>query len=307
MLEDFGKFIKSNTGVPVDLQSKILETLLILGVALVLRFVIIRLILRKADAVRTRYVWRKTINYVAVATIILLVGRVWFEGFKAVGTFLGLVSAGLAIALKDLITDIAAWLFIIIRRPFSLGDRIQVGENSGDVIDIRVFQFTIMEIGNWVDAEQSTGRVIHIPNGKVFSKPLANYSKGFQFIWDEIPVVVTFESDWQKAKKILADIVNKHTEHLTESAKERIKQASYKFMIHYKVLTPIVYTKVVDHGVMLTMRYLSEPRRRRTGAEKMWENILIEFARHDDIDFAYPTQRLYLNTVEGKPGTKPPE
>ena len=67
----------------------------------------------------------------------------------------------------------------------------------------RIFMFTLMEIGNWVDADQSTGRVIHIPNGKVFKEVLANYSKGFQYIWNEIPVLVTFESNWKKAKEIL--------------------------------------------------------------------------------------------------------
>ena len=60
--------------------------------------------------------------------------------------------------------------------------------------------FSLMEIGNWVDAEQSTGRVIHVPNGKIFSEPLANYTDGFQYIWNEIPVLVTFESDWKKSQ-----------------------------------------------------------------------------------------------------------
>ncbi len=82
-----------------------------------------------------------------------------------------------------------------------MGDRIQVGNFAGDVIDLRIFQFTLMEIGNWVDADQSTGRVIHIPNGKVFTEMLANYSKGFHYIWNEIPFLVTFESNWKKQKK----------------------------------------------------------------------------------------------------------
>ena len=82
--------------------------------------------------------------------------------------------------------------------------------HAGDVIDIRLFQFSINEIGNWVDADQSTGRIIHIPNGIVFTEPQANYTAGFQYIWNEIPVLVTFESDWKKAKQILTDIVNHH-------------------------------------------------------------------------------------------------
>ncbi|HAW79639.1 MAG TPA: mechanosensitive ion channel protein MscS, partial [Balneola sp.] len=68
--------------------------------------------------------------------------------------YFGLLSAGLAIALKDPVTDLAAWMFIIWRKPFDVGDRIELGKSKGDVIDIRPFKFTILEIGNWVDADQ---------------------------------------------------------------------------------------------------------------------------------------------------------
>ena len=74
-------------------------------------------------------------------------------------TFLGLLSAGVAIALKDPLVNLAGWGFIVWRKPFGIGDRIQLGDSRGDVIDQRIFMFTLMEIGNWVDAERSTGRV----------------------------------------------------------------------------------------------------------------------------------------------------
>ena len=118
------------------------------------------------------------------------------------------MSAGLAIALKDMLSDLAGWVFILWRKPIEVGNRIQIGENSGDVIDVRPFQFTILEIGNWVKADQSTGRIIHIPNGSVFLQPLCNYDMGFKFIWNEIPVMITFDSDWEKAKEILQVIAN---------------------------------------------------------------------------------------------------
>jgi small-conductance mechanosensitive channel len=198
--------------------------------------------------------------------------------------------------------NIFAWLFILWRKPFELGDRIQIGEHRGDVIDQRVFQFTLAEIGNWVDADQSTGRVIHIPNGKVFSVMLANYSKGFQYIWEEIPVLITFESNWEKAKGILRKMAEKHSEHLSESAKERVKAAARRYLIVYKKLTPTVYTTVRDSGVLLTMRYLCEPKNRRGSTQDIWEDVLREFAYHDDIDFAYPTTRYYSEYFDRKSG-----
>ena len=202
-------------------------------------------------------------------------------------------------------TAIAGWFFIIWRRPFNVGDRIQIGQHAGDVIDVRIFKFTLMEIGNWVDADQSTGRVLHIPNGLVLSEIVSNYSRGFQYIWNELPVLVTFESNWKKAKTILQEIVTKHAQHSSEVAQKHIQEASRRFMIFYSVLTPTVYTSVAESGVLLTIRYLCEPRTRRGTSETIWEDVLHQFAAHKDINFAYPTRRFYDNLREGELGTRP--
>ncbi len=219
---------------------------------------------------------------------------VWIRAFEQFGAFLGLFTAGLAIALKDPLTNLAGWFFIVFRKPFVVGDRVQIGENAGDIIDIRLFQFTLLEIGNWVDADQSTGRIIHMPNGKVFLDAQANYSTGFQYIWNEIPVQVTFESDWEKAKSILENIINEHAQHFSKDAEKEILEASKNYLVFYKHLSPIVYTKVTQQsGVTLSVRFLCNPRKRRSLEHKIWEDILKAFNAEVNIDFAYPTQRFY--------------
>jgi len=300
--------LKSFLEESLQLQPEIIDKLII-SFALVLllgiiRFFVIRTVSRRTDDVRLRYNWRKSTTYITVVIGILLLGRIWFAGFQSLTTYLGLLSAGVAIALKDPLANLAAWVFILWRRPFTVGDRIEIGGSRGDVIDLRIFQFTLMEIGNWVDADQSTGRVIRIPNGKIFTEMLANYSKGFRYIWDEIPVLVTFESNWQDAKKRLSGIGTKHAEHLTETAAKEVRDASARMMIFYKTLTPTVYTSVKDCGILLTIRFLCEPRQRRRTQQAIWEDILIAFSERDDIDFAYPTQRFYNNALEGKANAK---
>ncbi len=305
-LNKMSGWIKEITGLAPTVQSRLLASLLIIFTLWLLRTVVIRILWRRTEDVQARYRWQKSTTYVSVVIGLFLVVRVWFEGIQSLATFLGLITAGLAIALKDLVTSFAGWLFILWRRPFMVGDRIEIGNHRGDVIDIRVFKFSLMEIGNWVDAEQSTGRIVHVPNFMVLSEVLANYSRGFQFLWNEIPVLVTYESDWKKAKQILLKIAEGRGEHLSAAAEKRIKEASKKFMIFYHTLTPTVYTTVKDSGILLTIRYLIEPRRRRGSEEEIWEAVLEEFAKHDDIDFAYPTTRFYDNLTEGKKGTKPP-
>lgn len=292
-MERIVQLIYDNFGLSPSIQTKIFATIIVLiGLGLV-RLIILKIVWRQISDVRKRYAWRTVLSYIFPFLGVLLIIAVWFEAFSQLGAFLGLLSAGIAIALKDPLTNIAGWLFIIIRKPFSPGDRIQIGSQAGDVIDIRLFQFTLLEIGNWVDADQSTGRIIHIPNGKVFTEPQANYSSGFRFIWHEIPVLITFESDWEKAKKIISDIVTEKTVHFSEQAEKEIKEASKKYLIFFNYLTPIVYTTVKDSGVLLTLRFVCDPRERRSKEQLIWESILKEFAKHNDIDLAYPTQRFY--------------
>lgn len=284
-----------------SIEAKLLMSLAVVMILWGFRIVFLQLIFARIQEVKVRYYWRNGIKYLTVIAGSILITLIWFQQFESLATFLGLLSAGLAIALKDPIINFAGWLFILVRRPFDVGDRIQIGDNSGDIIDIRFFQFTINEIGQWVDADQSTGRIIHIPNGKVFTESQTNYDQGFSHIWNEIGVMITFESNWKKAKLLLEKIVARHCAHFTKEAEHKLLEASKKFMIYYSSLDPIIYTAVKDSGIMLSMRYLCIPTKRRTTEDAIWNNVLEEFEKCNDIDFAYPTQRVYYNLKEGKP------
>ncbi len=300
-------WIFKTIGISHTVQLEIFISVTIILAFWLIRELLVKFFINKIEDVSQRYQWRKISLYISVFIVILFLLSTWLGFIGSLGTFLGLVSAGIAIALKDPIVNIVGWFFILVRQPFKVGDRIQIGDNSGDVIDVRIFQFSLIEIGNWVDADQSTGRVIHIPNGIVFTQPQFNYTAGFVHIWHEIPILVTFESDWKKAKKILSEIVDKHAMHISEEAAKQIKSAAKKYLIFYSKLTPIVYTTIKDSGVLLTMRFLCEPRQRRSTEEVILEEVLDEFNECSDIDFAYPTTRFYNNVGEGKEGTKPKE
>jgi small-conductance mechanosensitive channel len=285
--------ISSYLDIPVYIVEKIMLSVLIIILAIIIRWIVVAVISRRLGSAKDQYYWIRGAKYSISAINIILLMLVWGSEFQSLATFIGLIAAALTIALKDLFINMSGWIFIITRKPFQIGDRIQVGEHRGDVIDIRIFQFTINEIGNWVDADQSTGRIIHIPNGKVFTEPQANFNQGFSHIWHEINVLITFESNWRKAKEILTEVVNKHAASLSKAAAKTLIEASKKYMILYNRLTPIVYTKVKDSGVQLSMRFLITPHRRRGTEEAIWEEVLDIFAQHDDINLAYPTQRIY--------------
>ncbi len=299
LLHDFNTMLQDLVSLIPAIETKILSSILVLLILWLVRRMFLVLLNRISHDLNTRYQMRKIGGYALAAIGVISIGWIWFSGIGSFTVFFGLISTGLVIAMKDLLIDLAGWMFIVSRRPFQVGDRIQIGDIAGDVIDIRVFQFTLLEIGNWVDADQSTGRVVHIPNGKIFVQPQANYTQGFHYIWNEIPVTITFDSNWTKAKEILLDIATQHTSHLSELARERLQKAADTYLIFYSKLTPIVYTNVNERGIVLTVRYLSEPRRRRGSAQEILEAMLHAFAHCPDISFAYPTQRFYNQSLEG--------
>ncbi len=280
-------WLQNRVGLSPEVQTHLLVTIVVIAGLWILERLVLAVVYRRVTDPWTRYRWRKTITYLTLTIGVLVIGREWLEGFKSLATFLGLVSAGIAIALKDPLTNLAGWAFIVWRRPFEVGDRIEIAKHKGDVIDIRLFQFTLNEIGVWVDADQSTGRIVHIPNQQVFTEPVANYDKGFKYIWNEVPVLLTA-------------IAFKHAEHLTAEAERDLLAASQQFLINYKKLTPIVYTNSSASGILLTIRYLIEPRRRRGTVSAIWDDILTEFGNAKDIDLAYHTVRSFSNPIEGK-------
>jgi small-conductance mechanosensitive channel len=292
-VEDFMMDGRTWLGMMPDTQVKVLKSLFVLLFFLLARSAVMRVILRNVTDVRQRYSWTRGVTSAIAVLIVLFLGTIWFAGLARIATFAGILAAGLAVALHDTIANIAGFLFIILRRPFEVGDRIEIEGVAGDVIDIRLFQFSLLEIGNWVDADQSTGRIVQVPNGKVLRAATASFNKGFEYIWHEIPVLITFESNWKRAKGILQDIVDDDRFVVAEEVERQVRRAASRYLIYSGKVTPIVYTSVRDSGVLLTVRYMTKPKTRRGTEQQLWEQILERFAENDDIELAYPTIRYY--------------
>ncbi len=280
------------TGGKQAVYSKLIRTGVVLLLGYLLIFGLVKVINRHVADLRTRHLIRKNVIYFLNLLIIFLVIIIWLQHLGSITIFISAVGAGVALALQEVILCMAGWLVIMTRRPFEVGDRIEFGEIKGDVIDIQILQTSMLEIGNWVAADQSTGRIVKVPNSAVFKKPQFNYSRGFEFIWNELRVLVTFESDWKKAEEIMLRRATDRAVGMEEIVKRKIKRMSRRYMIYYGKLSPIVYVKILDSGVELTLRYLTEARKRRSTEDELARWILEEFARTEAVNFAYPTYRI---------------
>jgi len=279
----------------LELTPDMVKMIVSIGIVIVLYLLaglIVRIINKKISNLKTRHSARKTTLYVTTLVVIAIIALIWIQNLRTVSVVISVIGAGLVVALQEPILSIAGWLLILTRRPFETGDRIEVGGVKGDVIDVRMFQTSLLEIGNWVKEDQSTGRVVHIPNSLIFKGQVYNYTKGFDFIWNEIKINVTFESNWKKAEEIMLKHAKKEAEKISSQVGGLIRKMSEQYLIYYEKLTPIVYVKVIDFGVELSLRYLTEAKMRRRTQDELCRIILDEFGKQRDVNFAYPTYRL---------------
>lgn len=303
MIEEAGAWIAATLGVEAELVRKLAGTVAVLAGYVVARRGVLRFLGRRFEDGSTRYRFNKATQLVFVVVAFALLFRVWFQGASGIGTWLGLASAGLAFALREPLEGLAGWVYFVTRRPFRVGDRIAIGGHAGDVVDVHLFSFTLAEIGAWVDADQTTGRLLHVPNGWMFKHPIASYDGGSPYIWNELAVTVTHESDWRAAKRALEVVLDEHAEKVDHDEGDR---GSEMLGVDFTRMTPGVWVSKAPEGIRLSMRYVCRPRVRRVSTSHMWEAILDAFAALPKVAFAYPTQRFFDHAVEGEPSLRPP-
>ena len=202
---------------------------------------------------------------------------IWGKYLKGFVTIISFISAGFTIALRDIILNWFAGIYIKMVKPFNVEDRIEINNYKGDVVNINTLNFELLEVDNADFIGQSTGVITHVPNSIVFSYPLRNYDKGFKYVWNEIVVNVPLDYNVEKIRKILYRIVNKNDiiDKVPDTVKKDIQDISTDYRIYYTEYKPVIYCKVVGDYVEYTLRYLVDPRKSRYVHSSIWKHILI--------------------------------
>lgn len=277
-----------------DLYHKLILTGFVLFLQITLSRFLTSIIAQKIDEKNLHiYTLRKVVSYTINILGLLIIFGVWIERSTDLSVALGILAAGLAFALQELIGSFAGWLTIISGQPFTIGDRIETGGIQGDVIDIGVLRTTFMEIGNWLQGDHNTGRIVTVSNAFIFKEPLFNYSAYIHFIWDEISIPIPYECDWQKAVQIMIEAVKKHPQYQTllPKAEEQHRQARHKLAVRITPLEPRVFVKLTDNWIELGMVYPVDTDLRRTFRSEVSQYILSEFAK-ENIEVASQTMAI---------------
>lgn len=229
-----------------------------------------------------RYTFSKVVEFTAYFVGLILITVVFRDALGNLAVILGAATAGFAFALKEVIVGLAGWVAVSFGDLYKVGDRVQLGGIKGDVIDIGFGRTTLMELGEWVDGDLYTGRIVRVSNGTIFSDPLFNYSRDLPFLWDEIVVTVKYGSDPQKARKLIEAAVERAVGGYTENARlfwEKVKQ---KYLVEDERIDPFVTLVLTDSGMQFTARYPVDYKDRRAAKDRLFEEIMKSLAKVEE-------------------------
>jgi small-conductance mechanosensitive channel len=230
----------------------------------------------RADA---RYKVRKFIVISGYLAILLFLGLLFEDRLGRLTFAIGVIGAGVAVALQDVVASIAGAFSIGFSRLYTVGDRVQIGDTRGDVIDIGLLRTTLMETGNWVSKDLYNGRVVRIPNSAVLKGTVFNYSQGFQFIWDEIKVQFTNTSDCQFAREMLLRVAKDSIGDYLIQAEASWKYVTDNFRIANSSLEPIATLVVNNASLEFGLSYVVDYTKRTAKQDELFTKIVAEVAK----------------------------
>ncbi len=229
------------------------------------------------------YKTKKIINAVGYVLIILLVLGIYNDRLGGIAVALGVASVGIAFALQEVIASIAGWIAIMAGDFYRPGDRVQVGGIKGDVIDQGILRTTVMELGDWIDADLYNGRIVRIANSFVFKEPVFNYSADFPFLWNEIKIPIKFGSDYDRARELLKDIADRITGEYAIDSQKYWDEMVREYAIENASLDTKVTLIITDNWVEYTVRYVVNFRKRRTVQDELFSEILRAISNSDGL------------------------
>ena len=284
-IEKISEYLSQHIGIDSEYIKLTILTMLVFITFGLIKSIIKKIYSNLPVADKKKYFRNRKIRIILTIISFILVFFIWGEKISGLITIISFISAGLTIAIREIIFNFFAGIYINWNKPFEIEDRIEIDDVKGDVISMHPLGFEILEIGNRVYGEQSTGRIIHVPNSYIFTKTLKNYTKVFKYIWDEIKSDVKLDSDIKKTKEVIYEILfdNETLREIPKKMEDAVDEAILEYRIYYNNLDPIIYMKIEKDHIELYLRYLVHPKKARNVQEEINTRILEEY-RKGNID-----------------------
>ena len=225
----------------------------------------------------------KVWNLIWKFLIAVLVLMAMSGSLRLLGLTAGFFGMMLGWSLQQPVTGIAAWLMIILKKPFKIGDRVIIAGITGDVTGISLTHVILNQVGGSIGGEERSGRGILIPNAILFQNIIINYTLEQEYMLDEVPVRLTFDSDWDRAKEIMLEAAERATKEIVA-----------------KTAKPFIRCEFLDWGILVRLRYSTIPARRQEISTNIIEILLKEFGKeYPRVRFAMPSQNIRYRADKG--------
>ena len=282
-----------NSFTPLYDLSNAVKSLVAITITYCFFKIVLRLLIdRNVKERKAVHLFRRLNNSAFYVVVVFWLLTIWVENTETLLLSYGLISAAVALALQDIFKDLIGGFVLLGSGNYRVGDRIEVEGVVGDVAKISLLYTTVLEIRNWVDGDQPTGRLTLVPNGKVARAVVHNYTKDHEFIWDEIVIPITYTSDWQDAIKRIKVILGKTQTQISKKAEKQIENLSKHYYIENSVIEPNVFIKLTDNWIELHIRYITDTTTRRTSQSDISIEILKEIQNSKGITIASETMQI---------------
>ena len=272
-------------GIILKLLSSLLVLLLTMVTNRVLRNVLKARVKDPTQAHTLNMLVRNSIFLVGSVVILLI----WLGAGSDLTVAMGILGAGIAFASQEVIGSFAGYVNIVTGNLFRIGDRVRIGHVTGDVLDVSILRTTVMEIGEWVQADQYTGRLVTVANRFVFSDPVFNYTQHWPYLWDEITIPITYNSDWRRAGELMVEHGREYTAHLQAQAQAQLRSLGNTYPIREATVEPTLYLVMTDNWIEMTLRYVVEAQARRQVKAQLHHELLQHFESESGITVASAT------------------
>jgi small-conductance mechanosensitive channel len=278
----------------VEYSSLYLEKILYSTIAITVAYLLFQIFLdeyatKRIKDSKTRYTFRKVLSIVSFAVALLSLLIIWITETQNILIAFGLIGAAIAFALQDIFRNFMGGILLFVNGVYRVGDRIEIAGKYGDVIDIGILNTTLMETREWVSGDQVTGRLTIIPNGVILAGTIQNYTRDFDFIWDEMTIPITYDSDWNEAAQKILEIIKTETKGAIDNAQKTMERIEGKYYFTRRSLEPSIFLSLTDNWITFGIRYVTDVRSRRDLHNRIGRLILTEIAKSERIKIASAT------------------
>jgi small-conductance mechanosensitive channel len=294
-----------------DLTGRLTATGIAVAVALAVALVAGRVAVRRAADRAAGFQLRRTIRSLVVLAGLVALGFVWHVFGTRGGIFLGLLAAGFAFAMQEVVGAIAGWFNILSGGIYRVGDVVEVGGVRGAVIDLTPLRTKLLEFGaapnevppnatsvSWVQGRQATGRIVSISNKATFENPVFNFSTVFEYLWDELTLPISYRSDWRAAERIMLEEAQAVS--AAEGAREALEQMTRQYPVARVELEPRVFVRATDNWMELSARFVVGVQEARRVKDEMTRRITDRFAE-EGIQISSTTTEIQLRPMDDAP------